>query len=194
MGSKNATPAEEYATDEEVVAAIGAMSTADTLRLSKVSAFRARALAALSLGVSANDLMQEAITRTIKGDRRWRKSVKFVTHLSKTIRSIASHAPEELRGGTVLPATSDDPEGRLDGIALRSLRPDGERAAAANEQLRRIASRFEDDTEVGLVLESLASGMSGPEIQADLQITPTQYETIVTRLRRGVGRREGWRP
>jgi DNA-directed RNA polymerase specialized sigma24 family protein len=144
--------------------------------------------------MSADDLMQEAIIRTIKGDRRWRKSVRFVTHLTKTIRSIAGHAPDELRGGTILPATSEDVGGRLDGVALATGLPDPERAAAASEQLGRIVDRFNKDAEVLLVLERLAGGMPGPEIQAALGITQTEYETIMTRLRRGVDRREGWRP
>jgi DNA-directed RNA polymerase specialized sigma24 family protein len=194
MGPRNATPAEEYASDEEVIGAIGSLSSADNLRISRVSAFRAAALAALGLGMSAEDLMQEAIMRTIKGDRRWRKSVRFVSHLTKTIRSLSSHAPDELRGGIVLPATSEDFGGRLDGVVLTSGLPDAERAAAASEQLGQIIDRFKNDAEVLLVLERLASGMAGPEVQTDLGITQTQYETITTRLRRGIDRREGWRP
>ena len=82
----------------------------------------------------------------------------------------------------------------LDGVDLRSSVPDGLRVAAAHEQLCTIGQRFEKDDEVGLVLEGLASGMKGPEIQDDLGITATEYETIMTRLRRGVDRKEGWRP
>jgi len=194
MVSTTATAAEEYATDGEIVAAIDALSTADTLRLSKVAAFRARGLAAFGLGTSADDLLQEAIARTLNGSRRWRKTVKFVTHLTQTIRSIANHAREELKGGAVVPATSDDAEGTLDGVSVWSATPDPERAAAAIEQLDKISESFESDAEVGLILTRLARGMTGPEIQANLDITQTEYETIMTRLRRGVDRREGWRP
>lgn len=194
MASRIATAAEEYANDGEIVAAIDALSTADTLRLSKVAAFRARSLAALGLGTSADDLVQEALARTLHGNRRWRKAVKFVTHLTQTIRSIASHGREELKGGAVVPATSDDAEGALDGVSVLSATVDPERAAAALEQLDQIAARFESDAEVTLVMTRLAQGMTGPEIQTDLDMTQTQYETIMTRLRRGVDRREGWRP
>ena len=115
-------------------------------------------------------------------------------HLSKTIRSISSHAPDELKGGTVLTASSEDSDGRLDGVALLSKITDPERAAAVQEQFAKIQKKFADDDEVALVLDGLASGMKGPEIQADLQITETQYETIMIRLRRGVDREQGWRP
>jgi hypothetical protein len=195
MGSKKATPAEEYATDEEVVAAIRSLTDADGVRLRKVARFRARGLAGLGLGLSADDLLQEAIKRTLGGTRRWRKKVPFVMHLSKTIRSISSHAPDELKDGVVVPASSgEDSDGRHDGVALVSLLVDPERAAAVLEQFTKLERKFTDDAEVALVLEGLASGMKGPEIQHDLQITETQYETIMTRLRRGVDREQGWRP
>jgi hypothetical protein len=195
MGPKKATPDEEYATDEEVVAAIRSLTNTDGVRLGKIARFRARGLAGLGLGLSADDLLQEAIKRTLGRARRWRKKVPFVMHLSKTIRSISSHAPDELKDGVVLPAAGrEDSDGRLDGVALVSQLGDPERAAAVLEQFAKIEKKFTDDPEVALVVEGLASGMKGPEIQRDLQITETQYETIMTRLRRGVDREQGWRP
>jgi hypothetical protein len=71
---------------------------------------------------------------------------------------------------------------------------DGERVAAANEQFVQVGRVFHDDDEVGLVIQGLADGMKGRDIQKDLGINETQYETIVTRLRRGVDRKNGWRP
>lgn len=194
MGSKKVTPAGEYATDDEVVAAVRALTDADGIRLAKVAGFRARALAGTGLGLSAEDLLQEAINRTLGGARRWRKKVPFVTHLSKTIRSISSHAPDELKGAVVLPASNEDADGRLDGVALVSQFSDPEHGAAVLEQFTKVEKKFANDTEVALVLQGLASGMKGPEIQLDLNITETQYETIMTRLRRGVDREQGWRP
>jgi len=193
MGPKNATPAEEYATDEEVVAAIRSLSAADLIRLGKYAAYRARAL--FGLGMGGDDLLQEAIQRTVKGTRRWRrKKVKFVTHLYKTIKSVSDHAGDELKGGHVVAATAEDSDGRLDGVALLSHIMDPECAAAAAEQVAKIEKKFASDTEVGLLLDGLSKGMSGPEIQQDLQISVNDYETIMTRLRRGVDRERGWRP
>jgi hypothetical protein len=195
MGPRKATPDEEYATDEEVVAAIRSLTDADGVRLSKIASFRARGLAGLGLGLSADDLLQEAIKRTLGRARRWRKKVPFVMHLSKTIRSISSHAPEELKDGVVVPTGGgEDSEGRVDGVVLVAQLGDPERAAAVLEQFTKIEKKFTNDPEVALVLEGLASGMNGPEIQHDLQITETQYETIMIRLRRGVDREQGWRP
>ncbi len=185
----------EHATDSEVEAGIRALSDADALRLRRVADYRARMLVGLGLGMGAEDLLQEAICRSVSGKadrRRWSKKVSFVKHLMETMRSIANHAPDELKGGTVVAVGSNDAAGESEGVVLTSTTPDGLRVAAINEQIAVIAARFADDDEVGLVLEGLANGMKGPEIQQDLGITETQYETIMVRLRRGVDREAGW--
>ena len=133
------------------------------------------------------------MVRTVAGERKWKQGVTFVKHLLQTMRSIASHAPDELKGRSVV-ATAEDPTSSLDGVAVHSQTGNGELVAAANEQLAKVGKKFGDDDEVGLVLEGLATGMTGPEIQRDLGLTQTRYETIITRLRRGVDREEGWRP
>jgi hypothetical protein len=194
MTSAKGSAPGEFATDLEVEGAIRALTDAEALRLRKVADYRARALIGLGLGICGDDLLQDAIARTLDGDRRWRKTVTFPKHLIETMRSLANHAPDELKGSSIVTATAEDQSGYLDGIPLRSCFPNGERVTAATEQLERIEVRFADDDEVGLVIQGLASGMTGPEIQADLDITEKQYETIMTRLRRGVDRKEGWCP
>ena len=47
-----------------------------------------------------------------------------------------------------------------------------------------LAKLFADDDDVTLVLEALAQEMTGPEIQDDLGISKTEYETIMKRMRR----------
>jgi hypothetical protein len=113
-----------------------------------------------------------------------------VTHLIATMRSIANHALEKLHGA-VLVSTAADEVQQLPGASQAS---DPERTATARERLQLIRKRFDDDDEVGLVLEGMADGMKGSDIQRDLGLTPQQYETIVLRLRRGIDRAEGWAP
>jgi hypothetical protein len=180
----------EHATDAEIEAAIRALSPADALRLQRVATFRARALAGLGLGQGGDDLLQEAITRTVAGSRRWRKDVPFVKHLIETMRSIASHAREELHEARFVSTTSDAAQQSPGPIC----KTDAERLSAAREKLEQISARFHDDDAVGLVLEGMADGMTGPDIQRDLKITPQHYETIVLRLRRGINRKDGWVP
>ena len=51
----------------------------------------------------------------------------------------------------------------------------------------------DDQTALMTALDGLAEGAKGPDIQKDLGITPTQYETIMLRMRRGIDRKAGWR-
>jgi DNA-directed RNA polymerase specialized sigma24 family protein len=186
--------AEEHATDAEVEDAIRDLADVDTLRLMRVAGFRARMLVGLGLGIGPEDLLQDAIVRTIDGERRWRKRVSFVKHLIETMRSIANHARDELKGNTIAQTSPDRARDRLDGVALTARFVDGIQVAAIHEQFEQIAAKFADDEDVGIVLEYLADGRKGPEIQRELGITEQQFETIMTRLRRGVDRTAGWQP
>lgn len=191
MASKGGN-ADERATDAEIEKAIGALRPADLVRLGKVASFRARALTAAGLGQSGEDLLQEAIKRTLAGQRHWRKAIPFVTHLVATMRSIANHALEPLQGAVLVSITAEDLQ-QIPGAPKAS---DPERLAAVRERFQHIRRRFDDDDddEVGLVLEGLGAGMKGIDIQRDLNLTPQQYETILLRLRRGIDREEGWAP
>ncbi len=195
------TAEDAYATDAEIEAAVRGLSDADAARLAKIATFRARSLQALGLGIDGVDLLQEAIERTVRGAtmscpgaRRWPKSVPFVKYLAETMRSIASHARESLEGVTVMPASQEDPDGRMDGLVLTSRSTDLERLAAAREKLDQIDRKFATDDTVRLIIEGLSTGMTGPEIQKELGINDTQFETAMTRLRRGIDRKAGWQP
>src|SRR5262245_16147882 len=139
MPTGQAKPADEYATDQEVVEAIRSLSPAELLRLGRLASYRARALLPFGLGQGSEALLQEAIKRTLSGIRRWRRTkVSFVTHLAKTIRSISSHATEAMKDGTVVAEIGDDGDGHPEGAMLTSHLVDPERAAAAAEQFSRI--------------------------------------------------------
>jgi hypothetical protein len=201
MPPKPPTSEAVYATDSDVEAAVRFLSDADTIRLRRIAAFRARSLQGLGLGIDGDDLLQDAIERTVRGGgatgpgaRKWRKGVSFVKHLDQSMRSIASHARKEFESTTILHASQEDSDGRMDGVVLRSRTTDPERHAAVREQLAMVDKKFAGDDLVGLVVEGLSTGMKGPEIQKDLDITENQFETAMTKLRRGVDRKGGWRP
>jgi DNA-directed RNA polymerase specialized sigma24 family protein len=193
MASKSRTADAGHATPEDVEQAIRRLTDNDYRHLGKVADYRSLSLMAIGLGWSGDDLLQEAITRTLEGDRKWPRGVSLMAHLWGTMRSIASHVPDELKGGKIETATTDD-ESRSQGIVLKSQSPDQEVIAAAQQRLAIIENRFADDDGVALVIEGLASGMTGPEIQEALGITQREYETRMTRLRRGIERTEEWRP
>lgn len=84
---------DEYATIDEVEAAIIALTKVDLLKLRNYARLRIAAYGRFSIGVSAEDLLNEAISRTLEDDgRRWKKkSVSFVGLLMGNMRSISSN-------------------------------------------------------------------------------------------------------
>lgn len=184
----------EYATEGEVEAAIHALSHADLLRLGRVGERFAASLRVHGVGVDGEDLLQTAIGKTWSGDRKWPKKVKLLTHLISTMSSIASHAKKKHKcvEPSDIAAEGGDEVSDPSPFRARTMGPEVE--AAAHEQLARIREQFADDDEATLVIEGHADGLNGPAIQTDLGITQRQYETIMTRIRRGLDRKLGWRP
>lgn len=196
MGKTQATPAASagVASQAEVEDAVGGLSNADAVRLAKVGDGFARKLVAVGLGINGDDLLREAIKRTWAGKRNWKKNkVTFARHLIATMSSLASHAYDKVTGACAVPALEDIDEAAINGVVVSSTDVDSRRRVAAQQQIDAIRAAFEGDDEVLLVLGGLAEGANGPEIQKDLGITPTEYETIMLRMRRGIDRKAGWR-
>lgn len=186
---------DEHATDADVEAAIRVLSAADFLRLRRYGDRRAACLRARGVGVDGDDLLQQAIEKTLNQERKWpKKRVGFVSHLMRTMSSTASHAKK--KHDDVRP--SEEIGGDADSSSVASpfapLMPSPEVEAAAQEQLAQIEERFADDVEATFVIDGHKRGLTGPEIQRDLGMTQREYETVMTRIRRGLDRKAGWRP
>lgn len=180
------------ATADEVKAAICSLSKADRLKLKRVSRLRAVPLAARGVGVSDEDLLQEAVRRTVDLSRPWKKNgVKLMAHLVMTMWSIASDWARKDRQVHV----TEEIEERLGATqpeALRSRSPiDPERDLGAHELFARIREEFQDDDEVQLVLTSFESGEDGPGVRADLGLSQSGYDTIMKRIRRRIDEKWG---
>ena len=97
-GSKPRPPASgsAIATVDEVQAAVEGLSAANLLRLEKFARWRVRGLGRRAGGRDHRDLLQEAMTSTLAGDRNWNKAaVHFVGHLLGAMRSISTHWGEQ---------------------------------------------------------------------------------------------------
>lgn len=186
---------EDHASLEDVERAIVELTDVEAIRLENVARFRALGLRGLGLGVNAEDLLQEAITRTIEGRRRWKREISFVKHLIETMRSISSHERERFRKAKVKSPVRElegDESGLSSPLSWRA--PDSEVIAAACQQKTAIFERFAEDPTAEQVLDGLQAEMTGPEIQEVLEISQREYETVMTRIRRSIDRKGGWRP
>lgn len=170
------------ASPNEVMTAIDGLSDAALLRLRSYARYRMRAMGGRALAATYEDLLSDAITSTLAGQRRWnRGAVDIVGHLCGVMRSVSSHWLDD-------PSTI--PSEEYFGLEQAAPTPSADREASARQEVDRIERFFAQDHLVLMILEAFKQGMKGPEVQSQLGITQTEYETAVKRLRRGVQRME----
>jgi DNA-directed RNA polymerase specialized sigma24 family protein len=122
-----------------------------------------------------DDLLQEAIARTLDGAREWNVSVSFELHLIGVMRSIAS---SWFRARHQSGSVPDNP----------SAEPSQERLVAAKEQLDAIRTRFRSDRSVTVVIKARAMGLTAPEAQQKFGISAADYQAALKRLKRAAVR------
>lgn len=182
------------ATDAEVREAVGSLTDTDLARLGSYAWWRVQAIGKAARGNKREDLLQEAIVRTLDGRRTWNRSaVDFIGHLIGVMRSIASEWVESLEAERhEEPLLESELVGNPDGTAVNPFQsailpaPGFEKTLEAKDSVSAIRDFFRDDPEVLEIMEGLAAELKGPEICEILGITRTAYETVMRRLRRGL--------
>jgi hypothetical protein len=175
---------DQFATREEVTQAVRALSDEDHQKLILISRFWHRNRRLSRLGVDAEELLSEAYSRTLAGQRRWRKSrVGFVKHLDRTMESISGHWLEEAE---TMAAAKAEVRGAAVTVARRhaptTFTP--ETVAIARMEIDALRERFAEDPQAWRVLERRAGGGTADEIQTELSLTKVEYETISRRILR----------
>ena len=158
-------------------------------KLQQYAKFRIEGIGRASEGYEPEDLLNEAVIRTLTGERTWNKtSVDMVGHLIGVMRSLSSHMAESV--GTRKVSTyleSEVTQVTEEGHVVSPLeqhpsgRPGPERILEAHQRVERIEQAFKEDNEVSQVIEALRAGLSGPETQELLGISKTEYETRMKR-------------
>ena len=160
------------------------LTAADLRRLKGIARVRALGLHE----VEWQDLLQEAVVRTLDGARLWPMDVGLVVFLRETMRSIASEHWRRRRVDPIIqgPPLRDPPD-KVEATVLDSVvdpTTDPERDAAAAETLAQIERAFEGDLEALHVLWGMALGKSPSEIQDEGQMDARRYATTQRRIRR----------
>lgn len=184
------------ATTEEIITAVSGLSQADQVRLREYARLRVR-IAGRSAEGAWRDLLHEAVQRLLDERRTWKKDVGFVITLIGIMRSISSNdwiAPFEREGKYVfrdadLPVDEKDPEAATEAASggtptAEQLLLDEERAApyiAAEQALR---TYFVGDQQALDVLDAVMMELTGPETKDLLDLSQTQLESIMRRIRR----------
>ncbi len=158
----------------EIAAAINGLSPAELARLRALARARAQGLPA---GMGWADLLQEAVTRTLAGNRKLPPDVPLVAFLGGVMRSLANEAwRRSRREGVLLEALGE--------TAGEDAARDPERTALAIQALSSIHRLFAGDPDVLKLLAGLADELSGEEIRQMYDLPARDYESARKRLRR----------
>jgi len=186
-------------TEEEMRQAIAALSDVDLLKLERAAVWLAS-----RRSISADDLMQEAICRSLEGARRCPRGVRLVAFVINVMRSILSSHQKARAGDPVELATPvsalREGDDEVDPLAnIRDSDPSPEQRLLAKDEANQMKAAlhrlFDDDPEAELVLLDIFSGLTAEETRTDLQLAETEYATIRRRIRRRINQHypEGWK-
>ena len=166
---------EQYATSQEARTAIEQLQNTDYTKLMLI----ARSFAIRLRGTVANpeDLLHEAILKTLDGRRRWRRSVSILKHLDRVMESDSSHMAKKrvAHGTSQLLEGQAEPQARLPGPETR---------LTAVDELDELLALFTEDKTALELLHLKGNGLSASVIQRELGMGKTQYDTVTKRIRR----------
>lgn len=182
MAGKPKPPTRSAASPDDVRVALAALTAPQLKRLGAMRRF-----AGLGLKTAAEDggdLLQEAITRVLSGDRIWPKDeVEFLPFLVGVMRSIVSHVPSDSLVD-VDPNSVSTQMGHARYVDPESQLIKNERANAGAEKIAAVREHFAADTEALLVLDAWAEGTSPADIRAALDLSVQSYDAIRKRIMR----------
>jgi hypothetical protein len=188
----------------EVVRAITVLTIPDQLKLQQFAKLWIRSIGRATRGHDWQDLLQEAMFRTLMGcsgrkkGRHWNKKVDLVWHLAEAMRSIANSwkrqfAPEEntfLSSELQTCDSNGEEYSPLGNVASEHVLADDRLIESAEED--RILATPQDDTDASQVLEGWMDGLKKSEILLNYGLDEKRYAAVVRRTRlKFLGRRGG---
>lgn len=167
---------QEVATPQEARHAIESLGPSDYAKLVLIARSFARTRLQGTV-VEPVDLLHDAIVKTLDGRRRWNKNVTIIKHLDRIMESDSGHVAEHrvAHGAERLPDGELEPAAQLTDPMTR---------LSAVEELEDLLDLFANDKMALNLLLLKSHGLSAFEIQRELGIGKTQYETATKRIRR----------
>jgi CheY-like chemotaxis protein len=178
----------------EVDRAIRALTSTELLRLQKFSKFRIRGLGRAAGGRDWEDLLAEALLRTLIGaedtqsGRHWNKKVSFAHHLTWAISSIADVWKRQFKEKNIYLVSEleshdahEQQRSPLDKVASRQVSAD--QRLIEEDEGNRVLTRFEDDPEAKDVLQGLMDGQQKKQIMLRCGLDEKTYAAVVKRIR-----------
>jgi hypothetical protein len=169
---------EKEPSEDSLRTAIAAIQTVDLVRLQLVAkTFDSR---------RHEDLLQEAIVRTLSGERTWRDGIPIFWHLFFAIKSIAWDWRSKCDEKLILESqVSRDANGASRSFSdVPAYSPDPERLAAARVAFEKLKAKFAKDEAALAILDGKLEGKTEDEIVKGASLSHRDFAAAVQRLRR----------
>jgi CheY-like chemotaxis protein len=178
----------------EIERAIKALTSSELLRLQRFAKFRVRGLGRAASGKDWEDLLGEALYRTLMGTedlqngRHWNRRVTFVQHLAGAMSSIATVWKRQFKGrNTYLMSelSVQNHEGRehspCEDVPSRYT-PADQRLIERSEE-DRVLTLLKDSPDAAQVFRGLVDGLNKNEIMSRYGFHEKRYAAAVRRIR-----------
>lgn len=185
-------PLDRAASYDEITATIDGLTPRQAKQLEIFAKWRVGQLGETNLDGDWQDLIQQALTSLLVGDRRWNKdNVDLVKFLTEAMRSISNNwfrinADNKTDLESDLITTHSDGHESNPLLQVTAPNLDGRSEQKAKQDLAHIETLVAQRETAALIIMASKDGMNGPEIQAELGISQTAYETEMKWIRRAI--------
>ncbi len=177
-----AEEAGQHATAEEVEKALNALSPEDHAKLIMFAKSFCRRRHLSTSVMEPEDLLSEAIAKTLQLIRKWNKRVTLLKHLDRAMESISGHVVSERE------RIDSFPEGLEPGKEQRGPIPtaDGpdETLMSKEEVAAKLRKIFGNDDEAARVFALRLEGFQATDIKAECGLSQIRYDAVAKRIRR----------
>jgi DNA-directed RNA polymerase specialized sigma24 family protein len=190
IGSESAT-SDGFLDSEDISEAFDSLSPENRLKLYEIERIALR-----RTDLSPGDLLHEALSAAIMGDRTCPRDVPFMAFIIQTMRSIASHHREKRRrepadGGAAQEAQEARP-------VFSTVTSDPEQMLIERESedtVVAIHDCFEGDEQAQMVVLGWSEGYRGKELRDFVGVDQTALDYAIKRIRRTMTKRypNGWK-